>query len=51
MAEDSLDGEEEGQLREFLVGAEVGRDGVHADIVAGLEPIGDLFGGGVFEIV
>jgi hypothetical protein len=50
VGEDFLDGEEEGGLREFLVGAEVGPDSVQPDIIAGLEPVGDLFDGGVFEI-
>jgi hypothetical protein len=34
-------------LLEFFVGAGVGPDGVQAELVAGLEPRGDLFDGSV----
>ena len=38
-------------MREVLVGAEVGPDGEQAEFVAVWKPDGDLFDGGLFEIV
>ena len=45
-----MDAGEEVPGEELLVGAVVGPDGFEAEFVAVLEPGGDLFEGGVFEI-
>jgi hypothetical protein len=50
LAEGGLDGGEEVLGDKAFVGSLVGPSGVDAEFVAGLEPEGDLFDGGVFKV-
>ena len=48
--EEGFYAEQEVRLRELLVGSLVGPDGVQAELVAILEPGGDLLVGGLLEV-
>src|SRR5215471_14727822 len=50
VGKDGLDGKEERELGELTVLAAVRPCGFQAEGVAGLEPVGDLFDGSLFEV-
>lgn len=51
MAENGLDGLEKIRSSELVVIAFMDPEGFEAEVIAVLEPVGDLFDGGLFQII